>query len=520
MSPLSCPVRTRRPSPLAESCRTEIQHRNRWAPASRPRAIQSPATCRRAAAWHFQPIPGGCVARQGQIRNDVCQPAGAAEGLRIALRHRPVAHVFPVIVRTQAIGLILATGSLVAPQAILIPLDGGHEVPVGQVRKRMAAIQATDVFEENETLTMRAMKGFHGAPRASAHLEAQLADSRKTRACERPGLCTGNCSDGKPFLCQQMGGIAMNTLTQQHTGISATPESQVSAVSWPAIFGGAFVAAAVSLVLVALGSGLGLASVSPWRDAGATATTVAWMTAAWLIVVQWLASGLGGYVAGRLRTKWANIHTHEVFFRDTAHGFITWAVGTILVAGLLTSAVTSAIGGGVHAAATVASGAAQGAATQASGPSQAGSALATYDMDLLFRSSQTSNGITTTDARAEAARILANGLTSGDVPTTDRAFLADLVAARTGISTEDAQMRVDTAIARAKAADVKARQAADAARKAASEASIFTALSMLVGAFIACIAAAPRRSATGPACMSVSRARRFVGYPIVTLTGQ
>jgi hypothetical protein len=287
----------------------------------------------------------------------------------------------------------------------------------------------------------------------------------------------------------------MDTLTQQHTGVTATPESSVSAVSWPAIFGGAFVAAASSLVLVALGSGFGLASVSPWRDVGASATTFAWMTAAWLIVTQWLSAGLGGYVAGRLRTKWANLHTHEVFFRDTAHGFITWAVGTILVAGLLASAVTAAISGSVHAAATVASGAAQGSATQAPGTQspgtpQVGSTLATYDMDLLFRTSQTSNGTTTTDARAEAARILANAVASGDVPTTDRTYLAELVAARTGISSEDAQRRVDAAFAQAKAADVKARQAADAARKAAAETSIFTALSMLVGAFIACIAAA------------------------------
>ena len=203
---------------------------------------------------------------------------------------------------------------------------------------------------------------------------------------------------------------------------------------------------------------------------------------------------MGGYLAGRLRTKWANTHTHEVFFRDTAHGFITWAVATILVAGFLASALTSAISGGVHAAATVASGAAQGAAVQAAtqgvASSPAGSALATYDMDLLFRSSQASSGATTADARAEAARILANGISSGDVPTTDRAYLAELVAARTGISAEDAQKRVDSAIAQKKAAELKARQAADAARKAAAETSIFTALSMLVGAFIACIAAA------------------------------
>jgi hypothetical protein len=220
--------------------------------------------------------------------------------------------------------------------------------------------------------------------------------------------------------------------------------------------------------------------------------------------VQWLSAGLGGYLAGRLRTKWANTHTHEVFFRDTAHGFITWAVGTVIVAGLLASAVGAAISGGVHAAATVGAGAAAGAggaavaqaadhgagASPGSAASPPASALATYDMDLLFRSSQTTSTASTTDARAEAARILANGVATGDVPTTDRAYLAELVASRTGISAEEAQKRVDNAIAQAKAADLKARELADKARKAAAETSIFTALSMLVGAFIACIAAA------------------------------
>jgi hypothetical protein len=288
----------------------------------------------------------------------------------------------------------------------------------------------------------------------------------------------------------------MDTLTQQRTGVlsstDAPHESAVSAVSWPAIFAGAFVAAASSLVLVALGSGFGMASVSPWPNSGVSATTFTVMTAIWLIVVQWLASGLGGYVAGRLRTKWANTHTHEIFFRDTAHGFITWAVATVLVVAVVTSAAATVITGGVHAAATVASGASQGAATvalQGTG-TNASQGMAPYNIDTLFRSARPDSSANTTDARAEAARILANGIVSGDIPTADRTYLAELVAARTGISPEDAQKRVDTAIAQAKAADAKARQAADTARKAASEASIYTALSMLVGAFIACIAAA------------------------------
>jgi len=310
----------------------------------------------------------------------------------------------------------------------------------------------------------------------------------------------------------------METMAQSRAGILAPTESPVSAVTWPAIFGGAFVAAATTIVLVALGSGLGLAVVSPWRDSGPSATGFAWMTAVWFIVVQWLSSGAGGYLAGRLRTKWANTHTHEVFFRDTAHGFITWAVATIVVAGFLASAVGSAISGGVQAAATVGAAATAGAGAAATAAETRGTtggatsdsareststpatltpasafASATYDMDRLFRSSHTgsqASAASTTEARAEAARILANGVATGEVPTADRTYLAELVAARTGVSADEAQKRVDDAIAQAKAADLKARQAADKARKTAAATSIFTALSMLVGAFIACVAAA------------------------------
>jgi hypothetical protein len=263
-------------------------------------------------------------------------------------------------------------------------------------------------------------------------------------------------------------------------------EASTSAVSWPAIIAGAFVAAAASLVLVALGSGLGLASVSPWRGAGASATTFTIMTAIWLIVVQWVASGLGGYLTGRLRTKWVGTHTHEVFFRDTAHGFLTWALATVIGAALLALTTLSAVEGGLHVAASAAGGAAQGAATAAASPQSEGRG---YRLDSLFRASKPDANASPADARAEATRILAAGLSSGEIPAADRTYLAQLVSARAGIPQDEAQKRVDDLIAQEKAAETKAREAADAARKAASTFSIFTALSMLIGAFIACTAA-------------------------------
>src|SRR5215467_11786170 len=113
------------------------------------------------------------------------------------------------------------------------------------------------------------------------------------------------------------------------TSIGAvTCESSNSAVSWPAIISGAFVALAIALVLVTLAAGFGLVSISPWPNSGASATTFGITTGIGLIVVHWLASASGGYITGRLRTKWVGVHTHEVFFRDTAHGFLTWAVAT------------------------------------------------------------------------------------------------------------------------------------------------------------------------------------------------
>jgi hypothetical protein len=194
---------------------------------------------------------------------------------------------------------------------------------------------------------------------------------------------------------------------------------------------------------------------------------------------------LGGYLTGRLRTKWVGTHTHEVFFRDTAHGFVTWAVATLILAIVLAGAALATTGAGVRATAMVGGGAAQGATGSPHGRATVGA----YDVDMLFRSAH-SDANPTNDGHAEAMRILEKGLSAGDVSAADRSYLAEQVAGRTGISQDNAQKRVDDVIAQVKAADLKAREAADAARKAAAKASILTALAMLIGAFIACAAAA------------------------------
>ena len=126
---------------------------------------------------------------------------------------------------------------------------------------------------------------------------------------------------------------------------SAGVESSASAVSWGAIFVGAVVAAALSLLLLTIGSGLGLAALSPWEHEGASAQSLGIGGAVWLALMQLISAGVGGYLAGRLRTKWVQLHTDEVFFRDTAHGFAVWAVGLVLTASVLASAATAVVGG-------------------------------------------------------------------------------------------------------------------------------------------------------------------------------
>lgn len=281
------------------------------------------------------------------------------------------------------------------------------------------------------------------------------------------------------------------------TDVAAPVESSSSAVSWGPIIAGAFAAATLTFVLMLLGSGLGLSMVSPWSNEGASVTTFAVSTAIWLVIVQWLSAGVGGYLTGRLRTRWVGIPSDETFFRDTAHGFMTWALATLLVVSVLGSALSGAIGTGVQAASTVASGAALGASAGASANagSGGGSDATSYFVDALFRPTDPAQLATPgaegdAAAAAQASRILIASAAAGEVSAEDKTYLGQLVAARTGLSQADATARVDAVLAQVNAAKVKAQQAADAARKAGATFALLGALSLMIGAFIACVAAA------------------------------
>ena len=264
------------------------------------------------------------------------------------------------------------------------------------------------------------------------------------------------------------------TLASDRPQSSAEGEATVSGVSWAAVIAGAFVAAALSLILLALGAGFGLAAISPWSNTGTSASTVGKVGMLWLIVTQIVASAMGGYLAGRLRTKWATLHTDEVYFRDTAHGFLVWAVALVVTAAFLTSAALSMAGGAAHAGARMTT----GAAAQSDGDSDGNG----YLVDLLFRSDRRSPDAGDAPVRAEAGRILANAVGQEDVPAADRTYLAHLVASRTGLSRADAEKRVSDVVGRAK-------DRADTARKIAARLLLWTFLSLLIGALCASYAA-------------------------------
>ncbi|WP_285309801.1 hypothetical protein [Stenotrophomonas maltophilia] len=299
-----------------------------------------------------------------------------------------------------------------------------------------------------------------------------------------------------------------------------------SAVSWGAIFAGATAAAALSLILLILGVGLGLSSVSPWSFEGVSKETFGWSSIIWLTFTALAASGLGGYLAGRLRTKWTQIHGDETYFRDTAHGFVSWAVATLLTAGLLTSAIGGVLGAGAKVAGAAAGAAASTASVAAAGAGSTAAAAPEGDLnywvDSLFRST-TSAGPTAPAApppgapmdpnaappprpmpgngpmgdrrevRAEVNRIIGNSLQGDGLDPDDTQYLAQLIARETGMSPAEAQARVTDVQTRMRAALEKARktakQAADDARKATAYAALWLFITLLIGAFFASLSA-------------------------------
>ena len=325
------------------------------------------------------------------------------------------------------------------------------------------------------------------------------------------------------------------SLAGNFDGNSGRAAPLASGVSWGAVIAGAVAAASLSLILLILGVGLGLSAVSPWARDGVNATTFGVSTILWLTFTQVTASAMGGYLAGRLRTKWTELHTDEVYFRDTAHGFLAWAVASLATAALLGSVIGSILSGGVQAGAAMAGGVATTAGSAVAG------AIASprvgqdgdvgrmgYFVDSLFRrnaaaltppaaasqavsaaamspANANSDGTANTDINAnpssrtssqdaaEVSRIFMNVGRAEPLPAEDVQYVGQIVAQRTGLTQQAAEKRVADVYAKAqanfRATELAARGAADKARKASAYSALWLFVSLLIGAFVASLAA-------------------------------
>lgn len=277
-------------------------------------------------------------------------------------------------------------------------------------------------------------------------------------------------------------------------GSDPTVESSSSALYWGPVIAGAMAASVLTLLLMLVGSGLGMSMISPFAGESANLASIGIGAAIWLVVVQWLSSALGGYLTGRLRTKWSGIHTDEVYFRDTAHGFLAWALATLILVSSLTSAATGLLQKGADMAGT-AIGVVAAAGTSSATDNSGGSNAVDYFTDMLLRpanpaAAPPAGAVDPTRISAEITRILTRAAATGAMHPDDRTYLDRLIAARTGISEADARARVDTVLQQAEDAGNKVQQAADTARKGAATVALLGALALFIGAFIAGAAAA------------------------------
>jgi hypothetical protein len=246
-------------------------------------------------------------------------------------------------------------------------------------------------------------------------------------------------------------------------------------INWAAVVAGAVASLAITLILLWFGMGMGFSVVSPWSGSGVSAGTFKIGTGLYLVVIAMISSAIGGHIAGRLRMGWESAHPNEVYFRDTANGFIAWALATVVGAILLASAASTVIGG------------AAGGLSQAAGIAAARSAgpMDGY-VDQLLRAdaSNTAPAGDANEARGELTRLFTSSFRSGgDIKPADRTYVAQVVARRTGLSQADAEKRVNEVVT-----DVKT--SLDNARKAAAQLAFWMAASLLIGAFSASIAAA------------------------------
>lgn len=336
---------------------------------------------------------------------------------------------------------------------------------------------------------------------------------------------------GTNFVREEKDDIHTNSNLNPSNFTSIVNSSYQSGVSWSAVLAGTAAASALSLILIVLGVGFGMSSISVWSGQGISAEALGFTAIAWLVFTQVIAYGMGGYLAGRLRVKWFSVHDDEVYFRDTAHGFLTWALASLLCATLLTSVIGKITSGAVNVGATLAGGAASATVTGATSNMDRGnldgaikssvSNPLQYMVATLFRkgivgtatvtntdnsanTSSNDNNATgnfsqkTTSANefnqtAEVVNIFVNSMNATALPPNDVKYVGQLISQQTGLSQLEAESRVAMTFKTLQEKKANAiqtsKEIAEKARKTAANTALWVFVLLLIGAFSASLAA-------------------------------
>lgn len=309
--------------------------------------------------------------------------------------------------------------------------------------------------------------------------------------------------------------MTASTYVQPEINASSPPlhiaQAGQSGICWAAIFAGALAAVALSILLFMLGVGLGLSSVSAWSGQGVEGDTLGWTAIAWLAVTQLISAGVGGYIAGRLRIRWLGLETNEVYFRDTAHGFLAWSLATLMMVALMGSIAGTALMGtdktvagmATAAAADASAGAGAGAGAGAPGtgaPQDTAPDRLSYWIDTLFRQGSAASSTagdtaqlpqqrSSADMSEEVTRIYARALQGGNLPDEDARHIARLITERTGLSPIQAEQRVHNTFDQIEQSREQTKQMAETARRAAAHSTLWMFVALLIGAFVASLLA-------------------------------
>jgi hypothetical protein len=331
---------------------------------------------------------------------------------------------------------------------------------------------------------------------------------------------------GTNYSKDEMNGVTnVNSNPNQLNLTNNIHSSNQSGVSWSAVLAGTAVATALILILIILGVGFGMSSISVWSGQGITAEALGFTAIIWLIFTQIIAYGMGGFLAGRLRVKWVLVHNDEVYFRDTAHGFLTWALASLICATLLTSVIGKIVGGSANEGANLVSGASTATIAAAgynldSGKSSVSNPLQ-YMVSTLFRKdnlgtttagstdsiantspgdnnatgklSQNSSNAGQANPAAEVLSIIENNMSASTLPTIDIKYAGQLISQQTGLSQAEAESRVamtfKTLQEKKANAMQETKETAEKARKTAANTALWFFALLLIGAFSASLAA-------------------------------